>query len=145
MITGLSKSLFVATCYLLPVTCYLISPSSVFALKQRVKPAASGGGGVAYSSVKLRPDRLGVNVTFINLSKVKEITYTLTYIGNGVEQGVRGSLIPTLSEATERELLFATCSKNICTWHNGIQNMKLYVTTTTKTGRTTTKLYKIRP
>lgn len=119
--------------------------ANVSATKKRIRTSSVKYAGLTYSYAKLRSDRLGVNVNFINLGNVKSITYILIYFGNGVDQGVQGTITPTGEATTTRELLFATCSKNICTWHNNIQNMKLTVTTTTKSGSFSTKIYRIRP
>ena len=129
----------------------LVTPANVLAAKKRVRPAASANtaskntGFAAFSGAKLRNDRLAVIVTFLNLARFANVDYTLTYTANGIDQGVQGS-IPTNENANvTRELLFGTCSKNVCTYHRGIQKMKLTVTAQTKNDVVYVKKYTIRP
>lgn len=140
-------SYFVSRITILAITFYLLFftlfPNDVFAAKKRVR--VSGGSGVSgYSSARLRSDRRAILVNFYNLRSTKQISYILTYNANGIPQGVQGSVLPSAG-STQRELLFGTCSKNVCTYHYGITEMRLVVTTTLRSGRTSTKSYRIKP
>ncbi len=129
----------------------LVTPADVFAAKKRLRPAASANtagkntGFAAFSSAKLRGDRLAIIITFLNLTRFANANYTLTYTTNGVDQGVQGSIPTNESASIIRELLFGTCSKNVCTYHRNIKNMKLTITVQTKSGTMYVKRYAIRP
>lgn len=120
-------------------------PRYTFAAKKRIRQSLPAKNIVSVSSVKLRPDRLGIILSINNLQNLKRITYLLSYQGNGVNQGVQGSITPGEKISENREILFATCSKNVCTWHNNLQNMKLAVTSYFKSGAISTKTYRIKP
>ncbi len=123
----------------------LLSKEDVLAAKPRVRPSGGGGGvGTAFSQVKLRGDRQAALVSLFNLSNITTISYSLTYSANGVEQGVQGTIDPAGQNSVSRELLFGTCSKNVCTYHRNIINMRLRFTATTKNGRTLVKGYLIK-
>ena len=55
-----------------------------------------------------------------------------------------GGLNLTGSSNQTSELLFGTCSKNVCTYHRGIKNSRLEVSYTTQSGKKYLKKYKIR-
>lgn len=138
----MKKLVFLISFFLLLIA---LNCKEVSAAKKRIRIPQARYIGLTYSTAKLRPDRMGIIVNFLNLGSVKNITYILTYLGNGVDQGVQGTITPSGEATTSRELLFATCSKNICTWHNNLQNMRLTVTTSTKTGSVSTKIYRVKP
>ncbi|MDO8610698.1 MAG: hypothetical protein Q7R95_09200 [bacterium] len=112
---------------------------------QNAKPAArtsvSSGLGV---SVKLRSDRLALNVNFSNLNKVKGVTYTLMYQSNGIDQGVSGSIDLSAGNSVSRELLFGTCSSGVCRYHTNIINMKLEIVSDLLNGKRTIRRYRIK-
>lgn len=99
--------------------------------------------GTSYSSAKLSRATNSVIVTFINLSNVKQINYTLSYSGSGKLQGVGGSFVPSGGSPT-RDLYFGTCSRGVCTPHRNIQNAVLLVSVVLNNGSTHTKRYRIR-
>jgi len=134
----------------------LVSPSPSHALKKRVKRGGatkSSGAikrvssrlGVA-SSVKFRGDRRAVILTLSDLSKASQISYTLTYTGNGVSQGVSGSIKPDGEPSVTRELVFGTSSAGVYRYHTGISNARLVITTYLKSGayKKVNKGYKIK-
>jgi|GEM_PF-476829 len=123
-------------------TLHLLA-NPVFAAKKRMKGRLPVS--VGYSTVGLRSDRRAINVNFINLGNVKQVNYSLIYTANGIEQGVGGTIAPSGEPSAQRELLFATCSKGICTYHYNITNMRFIVTTTLPSGLTSTKSYRIKP
>lgn len=124
----------------------------IFPVEAKVLPRFSGGsnysGGSAatgfYVSPKLKADRQALNIYFGNLSKVRSVSYVLTYAGNGSDQGVMGSIDSSNGNTTNRELLFGTCSTNVCTYHANISNMKLEVTVEQLSGKRTLKRYRIK-
>ncbi|MBI4058080.1 hypothetical protein HY405_02075 [Candidatus Microgenomates bacterium] len=120
---------------------------------KRTLPRAGGSSGASSvsagtsgvtTSVKFRADRLAINVTFKNLSVAKSVSYQLTYTGNGISQGAGGTVSDLTAEPQERELLFGTCSKGVCTYHTGVKNAKFVVTTTLKSGKKVIKTFKLR-
>jgi len=147
------------------IRCLLLLISVVFALtfsspvqaaKPRVQknPARPAGGapavskkvvaGVAYSTAKLSSASKSIVVSFLNLDKVRKISYLLNYTGSGQDQGVGGAITPN-GTTDSRDLYFGTCSHGVCTPHYTIKNAKLLVTATLKSGGTRTKRYIIRP
>lgn len=132
----------------------LVFPSPTYALKTRVQWGKSAGGtgkvvsqnlGVA-SSVKFRADRRAIIMTLSSLDKASQVSYTLTYTGSGVPQGVSGSIKPSGESSITRELVFGTCSAGVCRYHTGISNAQLVITTYLKSGayKKVNKAYKIK-
>ena len=119
-------------------------------LLPRFKGFGNTGGRqtVSYSglviSPKIRSDRQALLITFSNLQKVNNVTYTLTYQTNGEDQGVSGTLDSSSGTSVNRELLFGTCSSGVCRYHQNISNMKLEVVSLLHNGRQTLKRYRIR-
>lgn len=102
----------------------------------------SGGSGVAVSP-KLRADRKALTVGFGNLQNATSVSYTLTYTTNGQQEGAGGTISGAGSSAT-RELLFGTCSGNVCRYHTNITNARLEILSQLKSGKKTIKRYRIR-
>lgn len=137
--------------FLLPVFLSLflmvvLIPSPVLAAKKRVRTTAGAGKatGVSYSSAKLSRATNSIVVTFLNLSQVKRVNYTLSYTANGISQGVVGSFVPSGQSSNSRDLYFGTCSKGVCTPHYNIRGASLIVTTTVASGASSAKRYVIR-
>lgn len=103
----------------------------------------SAGNNIAVSA-RLRRDRHALNIYFSNVQKATGVSYTLTYQTQGRQEGAGGSIRENEGNTASRELLFGTCSKNVCTYHAGITNMKLEVTGQLKNGKTFTKRFKIK-
>ncbi|MBI5122334.1 hypothetical protein HZA75_00585 [Candidatus Roizmanbacteria bacterium] len=136
----------------------LVSIGLVFvfsgAVEAKLLPRFKGSGNtgsrqtVSYSgllvSPKIRSDRQALIVTFSNLQKVNNVTYTLTYQTNGEDQGVNGTLDSSSGSSVTRELLFGTCSAGVCRYHSNITNMKLEIVSQLPNGKQTLKRYKIR-
>jgi len=124
----------------------------VFPVEAKVLPRFSGGSSNSgrsvatgfYVSPKLRGDRQALYIYFGNLSRIKNVSYVLTYVGNGSDQGVMGSIDSSIGNATNRELLFGTCSTSVCTYHSNISNMKLEITIEQLSGKKTLKRYRIK-
>mgnify|MGYP001567939094 FL=1 len=131
---------------LLFLSAFALTPS-VFAARARVRSAVSKNTGSAttgYSKAKLSRSTNSVVITFLNLGNVSRVTYTLSYMANGIEQGAMGSLVPSGSSADSRDLYFGTCSHAVCTPHRGIQNASLLVETKLKSGKINVKRYRIK-
>lgn len=142
------------TIYLFTIIFFLtiFSPVKVFAAKKRIWKTTSVSTATAIQRpsiyVTLRKDRRALNISFTNLQTVNfslgGVSYELTYVGNEIEQGVVGSVSAEEGNSTTRQLLFGTCSHNVCTYHNNIQNALLKITVKLKNGKTLIKRYKIK-
>ena len=134
--------------YVLLAILFLIitATNEVYAAKARAgKTGATGGTYVrgSYSTARLSRGTNSVVVSYINLGNVSKASYTLSYLGSGISQGVVGSLTPS-GASDSRDLYFGTCSHGVCTPHYNIRNAKLVVTTYLKSGGRNVKLYKIK-
>src|SRR5262245_38881223 len=101
---------------LILVMLALIFAPTIEAAKARVrKPTNKAVSAVStcYSKAKLSRGTNSVPVTFLNLTRVAKVTYTLSYTANGVEQGVVGSITPTGQATDTRDLYFGTCSHGV--------------------------------
>ncbi|MDO8618551.1 MAG: hypothetical protein Q7R49_01245 [Candidatus Daviesbacteria bacterium] len=107
--------------------------------KTAVKTVSSG----INVTPRLRADRKALIVYFSNLQNTKSVSYSLTYNTNTQPEGAIGSLSLGKPSASQ-ELLFGTCSKNVCRYHTGINNMRLEVSYTTNAGKKYLKRYKIK-
>ncbi len=123
----------------------LTLPSSVSAAKPRIRKASSEiGPGVSYSAVRISRPTNSIRVTFANLNLVKSTTYSLSYVANGIQQGVVGTIKPGGQTTDARDLYVGTCSKGVCTPHFNIRAMSLLVQTTLTSGGVYTKRYRIK-
>lgn len=94
-------------------------------------------------SPHLRSDHRALNIYFANLQNASAVSYLLTYKTSVQDEGAIGTLnlnLPSISV----ELLFGTCSKNICRYHTGVHDAKLEITYTTKSGKKYIKRYRIK-
>ena len=92
---------------------------------------------------RLRKDRRALVVYFSNLQNAASVSYSLTYNTSTQQEGAMGVLNLNGSN-TSVELLFGTCSKNVCRYHTGLKNMRLEVSYTLKSGKKYIKRYKIK-
>ncbi len=135
--------------YVLIVILFLmiLGPAEVYAAKARVaKTGGVTGGksvGGSYSTARLSRGTNSVVVSLVNLANVSKVSYTLSYLGSGILQGVVGSLTPS-GASDSRDLYFGTCSRGVCTPHYNIKNARLVITTYLKTGSRNVKLYRIK-
>ena len=106
--------------------------------------SAKGGSRGIGASARLRQDRQALIVSFSNLRKAKSVSYILSYRTNGKDEGVAGEIDSSAGDSTSRELLFGTCSTGVCTYHTNIANMKLEVTSSLVSGKTTIKRFRIK-
>lgn len=102
----------------------------------------SQGSGISVIP-RLRRDRQALIVNFGNLQNAQNVSYMLIYKTNGQEEGAGGSVKPSEGNAT-RELLFGTCSKNVCRYHPNITSMSFEVTAQLTSGKKLIKRYKIK-
>lgn len=133
---------------LVSLSLVLLIPSSpVQAAKIRIRSPktvrAKTATGVSYSAARLSRPTHSIIVNFLNLTGLNRIEYSLSYIANGIPQGVVGSL-PGGGGNQSRDLYFGTCSKGVCTPHYNIRNASLVVTAQLKNGATYSKRYRIK-
>lgn len=124
---------------------FLLFPAPVYARKQlpaRSVKAVASSAALPQTSLKLRGDRQALLLILTSLSKAESLSYLLTYQAAGVGQGVEGSHDPALGN-TQKELVFGTCSGNVCTYHQDLSDMLFQATIGLKDGRTLTRKYQI--
>lgn len=114
------------------------------AAKASFKTATKATGMGINITPRLRSDRRALIVYFSALQNAKSVSYSLTYDTSTQPEGAIGSVPITSPSSTSQELLFGTCSKNVCRYHTGIKNAKLEVSYTLKSGRKYIKRYRIK-
>ncbi len=115
------------------------------AAKSGPKMAVTKSAGTTIGvSPKLRVDRRALIVNFSNLQNAKNVSYMLVYSSNGQQEGAMGAIHLTGSSTASQELLFGTCSKNVCRYHTRIKDARLEVSYTNKSGKKYLKKYKIK-
>lgn len=135
---------FIFLLFILMLPLPVFSAKPLVRTKQTTTAVRTKATGVSYSSVKLSRTTNSVKVTFLNLSQIKQINYTLSYSGNRLSQGTGGSFKPSGEASAVRDLYFGTCSSGVCTPHRYIQNAVLLVSVSLNSGKTHTKRYRIR-
>lgn len=111
--------------------------------KQTAVTKSSRGSGISVSP-RLRGDRRALIVYFANLQNASSVSYRLVYNTATQQEGAMGAINLTGSSTTTQELLFGTCSRNVCRYHTNISNARLEISYSTKTGKKYLKKYKIK-
>lgn len=124
------------------------------AVEAKVLPQAGKGapaqavgrssGSTIGVSVKMRADRRAINVYFSNLQNASSVSYQLIYSHDGQQEGAMGGINLGGQTSDKAELLFATCSNNVCRYHSNVKDARLEVSYTSKNGKKYLKKYKIR-
>lgn len=120
-----------------------VLPQSLKGGSKAAVTKSSGGTGIGVTP-RLRGDRRALIVSFSNLQNAKSVSYSLTYNTSLQQEGAIGSLTLGGLSTTTQELLFGTCSRNVCRYHSGVNNARLEVSYTSKTGKKYIKRYKIK-
>ncbi|MEK7521315.1 MAG: hypothetical protein AAB599_00725 [Patescibacteria group bacterium] len=125
---------------LIAVLCSLVllffSSSVSLAAPKKKSPTVSGS---------LAKNKLSVSANFSNLTKVKSFTYSLTYDASNGQQGAGGTVkVSKKNKKLSRKILLGTCSKNVCTYHRNVKNLKLSVDFKLKSGGMVSYEKKIR-
>ena len=132
---------------------YLLASFFILATKvdARILPRFQNKGvarGAVYSglivSPRLRSDRRALLVTFNNLQKVKNATYTLIYHTGGKDEGASGTLDSSAGNSVSRELIFGTCSSGVCRYHTNLTSMRFEVMSELPSGKRSLKRFRIR-
>lgn len=135
-------SLFLVVLFLFAGTAEAkVLPQARGVVQKSASTAKTTGIGVF---PKLRADKRALIVNFTNLQNASAVSYLLTYKTASQDEGAMGSLNLNGSANSTNELLFGTCSKNVCRYHTGIKNARLEVSYTTKNGKKYLKRYKIK-
>lgn len=125
-------------------------PQAAKAKKVSVSKTSSGTSiGV---SPRLRADKKAVIVYFSNLKNAKSVAYQLTYKQvsssggktSSQDEGAMGGINIAGKSNTSQEILFGTCSKNVCRYHAGVNDVRLEVSYTSVNGKKYLKKYKIK-
>lgn len=141
-VTGFIVILILILFILIPeINAAKILPQSKSTGKTVVKK--SQGSGISITP-KLRRDRQALLVYFGNLQNAQSVSYMLIYKTNGQEEGAGGSVNPSQGNSASRELLFGTCSKNVCRYHPNLSSMSFEVKAQLKSGKNLLKRYKIK-
>lgn len=123
----------------------VLTTSPALAKKKLSVGGQTGAGGNVFTvSPRLRGDHLALNIYFGGLNLTNSVSYTLSYTSSGIAQGVAGTIKPA-GNSISRQLLFGTCSKNVCRYHQNITDMRLVVTSSMKSGKKVTKSFRIKP
>lgn len=140
------KKILVITAF---VFLFSLSHQDTYALKtlpqastSRTTPLKTHSASIGVTP-KIRSDRHALIIYFSNLQNAESISYMLIYKTNAQDEGAGGSVKPSEGSAS-RELLFGTCSKNVCRYHTNISNMTFETTAQLKSGKKLTKRYKIK-
>ena len=131
---------------ILLIIIFLFFPSPAYARKKlpmRAARAVVSSATLPQTGLKLRGDHLALLLTLTNMDKAQSLSYLLTYQAAGVGQGAEGSHDPALGN-TQKELVFGTCSANVCTYHQSLSDMLFQATIGLKDGRTLVRKYQIK-
>ncbi len=140
--------------FLVALAFFLMSPLVAKNAEAKVLPQAKKSVQKSTTAVKvsgigvyprLRADRRALIVNFSNLQNAKAVSYFLTYKTNAQDEGAMGGLTLGGSSNSTNELLFGTCSKNVCRYHANIKDARLEVSYTLKSGKKYLRKYKIAP
>ena len=138
---------------LIIISLLLLTLSTVTIVYAKVLPRFAGPvgkstGKVAYSgvtaSVRFNGARNGINLYLGSLNKASSVTYMLSYQSNGKDEGAMGTIYVSGENSATRELLFGTCSAAVCTYHTGITNAKLEITTELTSGKKTLRRFRLK-
>jgi len=138
------KLLFVTALIFLFYFIDAVHAGKILPQSKSSKTTVSSGTGISVTP-KIRSDRQALLIYFGNLQNANSVSYMLIYQTNGQQEGAGGSVTASEGNTTSRELLFGTCSKNVCRYHQNITNMKFEVTAELKSGKKLIKRYKIKP
>lgn len=134
---------------ILSIVFVFARPTDAKVLPQSVKAVAKqtnlkSGGTTISVSPRLRSDRKALVVNFTNLQNAKSVSYIMTYKTAIQEEAAMGALNLNGQTTDRIELLFGTCSKNVCKYHTGIKDVRFEVSYTSKVGKKYLKKFKIK-
>lgn len=129
------------------VSAFFIKSAQAKVLPQSSKAAktiSKSAGTTIGVFPKLRADKRALVVNFSNLNNAKAVSYMLVYKTNGQEEAAMGALNLTGQNSVSNELLFGTCSRNVCRYHSNITDARLEVSYTSSANKKYLKKYKIK-
>ena len=127
-----------------PLVLVLIFLSFISASLVIAKKKITHQPAISIPKHHLRDDHQALVLVLDNMAKAKTVTYNLTYLADNIGQGIEGTYSASLGNA-QKELVFGTCSKDVCVYDKNITNMILEVKTALKTGKTLVQKYQIKP
>jgi len=136
--------------FLFVLSLSFLSSKEIYAAKKFVPKAstpktyAKRATGNLPAVVKYRGDKLAILLSFSNFSGIESVNYTFTYDSGETRQGAAGTIRSNNNPESQRELLFGTCSKGVCTYHHNLSSARLILTGNMTNGRTVTKSYRIK-
>lgn len=143
----------IALLLILFISFFIITPSieaktlpqaAKTTVKQTSTKTTASTGSTINVTPRLRADKKALLVYFSNLQNAKSVSYMLTYNTNIQQEGAMGGINLTGSSRQTQEILFGTCSKNVCRYHTGIKDAKLEISYTNKAGKKYLKKYRIK-
>lgn len=108
------------------------------------KSSIKGKVGGIPALMRYRSDKLGLNLSFSHFRGLESVSYSFTYNTNGMPQGAGGTVTAANNPTAQRELLFGTCSRGVCTYHYNLSDARLTLTAKFTNGKKTTKTYRIK-
>lgn len=88
-------------------------------------------------------NKRNITINFKNIKNLKTVSYELTYLGNGFDQGVFSTIKNIKTNTLSRSIYFGTCSHNVCTAHKNVKNIQVSLIYKTKIGLTSSQLIKL--
>ncbi|MCL5783792.1 MAG: hypothetical protein M1142_00340 [Patescibacteria group bacterium] len=77
----------------------------------------------AYALLSPRRDGNAAVLDLKRTASYQQISYELTYMSEGIDRGVMGKIDTNQKRGEyQQEILFGTCSKNICKYDTGVEN-----------------------
>lgn len=113
------------------------------ARKSYLSTRAAAGSSISIYP-RLRADRRALTINFANLANATAVSYLLSYKTSTQDEGAMGALNLKGSSNQSIELLFGTCSNNICRYHIDVHDAKLDISYTLKSGKKYLRKYKIK-
>ena len=141
------KHLKIIAFFILLPTIFGLIPAKTEAAKNFVSKKKAGAKTITRSIpavVRYRPDRLAILLSFANFNGIESVAYSFTYDTNGIPQGAGGVVTTNNNPTQVRELLFGTCSTNVCTYHYNLSKARLVLTAKYTNGKTAGKAYRIK-
>lgn len=91
------------------------------------------------ASVVLSANKRFAYLSFSDLRSISRVSYILIYDTSRGQKGIEGGFkVKPRSIRSARRQILGTCSSGKCVYHQGVSNVQLEVTFTSRSGQTTT-------